>query len=91
MSYQKGEHILPEELVEMVQKYIDGDVIYIPRKQENKKSWGEANGAKREIQHRNENIQLAYGRGISITALAEQYCLSRKSIERIVYQPKKRR
>ena len=36
MRYQKANEILPVELVELIQDYIDGEYVYIPRKQENK-------------------------------------------------------
>lgn len=39
MRYQKANEILPEKLVELIQNYIDGEYVYIPRKQENKKNW----------------------------------------------------
>ena len=32
--------ILPEKLIEEIQKYIQGKYIYIPIKKENYKSWG---------------------------------------------------
>ncbi len=41
MSYKKAIHILPEELLELIQEYVDGEYIYIPRKSNNKKN-GEA-------------------------------------------------
>ncbi|WP_330555055.1 hypothetical protein [Clostridioides difficile] len=41
MSYQNSIDLLPKELIEQVQEYIDGKVIYIPKKQEHKKHWGE--------------------------------------------------
>ncbi len=40
MSYQNSIDLLPKELIEQVQEYIDGKVIYIPKKQEHKKHWG---------------------------------------------------
>ena len=33
MRYQKANEILPVELVELIQDYIDGEYVYIPRKQ----------------------------------------------------------
>ena len=38
MRYQKASEILPVELVKLIQDYIDGEYVYIPRKQENKKT-----------------------------------------------------
>lgn len=37
MSYKKIKEILPFELIELIQEYIDGEYIYIPIKQDNKK------------------------------------------------------
>ena len=41
MDCQNSTNILPKELIEQIQKYVDGKVIYIPKKQKNKKQWGE--------------------------------------------------
>ena len=32
MSYKKAEEVLPIEIIEMIQQYIEGENIYIPRK-----------------------------------------------------------
>ena len=34
MGYIRAEEILPAEIIELIQKYVDGANIYIPRKQE---------------------------------------------------------
>lgn len=49
MKYTNAKSILPEELLTLIQDYIDGEYLYIPRKQENQKSWGEKNGAKKGL------------------------------------------
>lgn len=89
MRYQKANEILPEELVELIQNYIDGEYVYIPRKQENKKNWGEASNAKEELRVRNIEIYVKYRQGQSVKELARQYYLSEKSIQRIVLQVKR--
>lgn len=89
MRYQRASEIMPEELVELIQKYIDGEYIYIPRKQENKKTWGEATGAREERKRRDRLIFRDYRSGICVRILAERYYLSEKSIQRIVLQEKK--
>ncbi len=33
MGYIKAEEILPAEVIELIQQYVDGRNIYIPRKQ----------------------------------------------------------
>lgn len=84
MRYQKATEVLPCELVELIQKYIDGGYVYIPRKQENKKNWGEGTSIKEELDSRNEEIYQKYQEGISVRQLAGMYYLSEKSIHRIL-------
>ncbi len=88
MGYKKANDVLPEELVILIQKYFDGDYLYIPRKKGNELSWGEKNGTKRAIEDRNRNIQYDYINGSTKGQLAKQYHLSIKSIERIIYKQK---
>ncbi|MBO4748848.1 MAG: hypothetical protein J5546_00875 [Lachnospiraceae bacterium] len=33
MSYVKAENVLPKELIETIQQYVDGKMIYIPCKE----------------------------------------------------------
>ena len=47
MKYEKALDILPEHVVKTIQQYIDGSYIYIPRKSENRRSWGEQTGSRR--------------------------------------------
>lgn len=44
-KYVNAKNILPSELVEEIQKYIDGSHIYIPQK--SRKSWGSNTGIKK--------------------------------------------
>ena len=90
MRYQKANEILPVELVELIQDYIDGEYVYILRKQENKKGWGEASRAREELQSRNIEIFVKYSQGLGVKDLAKQYFLSEKSIQRIVLQERKK-
>lgn len=89
MRYQRANEILPEELVELIQNYIDGEYVYIPRKQENKRTWGEGTGAREERKRRDRSIYKDYLSGFCVKILAERYYLSEKSIQRIVLQEKK--
>ena len=43
MKYENAKDILPAKLLEEVQKYAGGKLIYIP-KTEKSKGWGEASG-----------------------------------------------
>lgn len=91
MRYQKANEILPVELVELIQSYIDGEYVYIPRKTENKRNWGEGTGTKEERKRRDELIYRDYLSGTCVRILAEHYYLSEKSIQRILLQEKKSR
>lgn len=88
MGYIKAEEILPIEIIEQIQLYVDGTNIYIPRKQENRQEWGAKTSYKREIQNRNKSIYRDYLSGVTIYELAKNYYLSEKSIQRIIRQEK---
>ena len=32
LSYINGKNVLPKELLEEIQKYVEGEIIYIPKK-----------------------------------------------------------
>lgn len=46
MSYVNAIDVLPKVLIEEIQRYTDGQLLYIPRKNENSLSWGEKSGTK---------------------------------------------
>lgn len=84
MGYKKAEEILPIEIIELIQMYVDGASIYIPRKQENRQEWGAKTSYKCELRERNRRIYAEYLAGMTIRELAESYYLSEKSIQRII-------
>ncbi|MBQ8639946.1 MAG: hypothetical protein IJ468_12340 [Lachnospiraceae bacterium] len=84
MGYKKAEEILPIEIVELIQQYVDGTSIYIPRKEENRQEWGASTTARQEVQERNQNICRDYQAGMRVEQLAKTYFLSPKSIQRII-------
>ncbi|MEI5907640.1 CD3324 family protein [Bacillus spongiae] len=88
MVYKKAKNVLPDELIEMIQNYIDGECIYIPVKEGKRSSWGSKNGTRKKIKERNAEIIRQYTLGESISTLAKSYYLSKKSIEKIVYEHK---
>lgn len=85
MSYIKAEQVLPEEIIALIQQYIDGTSIYIPRKSETRQAWGDGTGICEELAVRNQNIYDAFLEGKTTKELAEEFCLSRKSIQRILH------
>jgi len=89
MGYRKAEEILPLEIIELIQQYVDGESIYIPRKQANRQDWGSSTGVRQELSLRNQEIYADYISGSRITELARKYFLSEKSIQRIVRSMKR--
>ncbi len=84
MSYIKAEKILPLEIIELIQEYVEGENIYIPKKKGNRQEWGKGTNFKQELRQRNKEIYSDYMNGQSISLLANRYYLSEKSIQRIV-------
>lgn len=84
MKYEKAQNILPHGIIELIQKYTDGGYIYIPRKNENKKPWGENTETKRYLKTRDKEIFNMYSSGVSVNILSEQYFLTESSIRRII-------
>lgn len=91
MSYIKAEKVLPIELVEIIQQYVEGENIYIPKRSKNRRSWGAATGIREEIAARNRQLYEDHKRGATTAGLADRYCLSVKSVQRILLQEKRKR
>ncbi|MBD5526921.1 MAG: hypothetical protein HDR02_00715 [Lachnospiraceae bacterium] len=84
MGYRNAGEILPVEIIELIQQYVDGENIYIPRRSENRLKWGSRTEITRELSHRNKLIYADFSEGMSTLELADKYCLSHKSIQRII-------
>lgn len=89
MRYVKAETILPDSLVREIQKYIQGEYLYIPSSPEKRKKWGESSGNREYIRSRNEVICSKYECGYSVSGLAEEFFLSVDSIKKIIYNKNK--
>ena len=85
MKYKKASDILPDKLLREVQKYIEGESLYIPKGQQ-KKKWGENSGGRRFYKERNEEIRGKYFHKVSIEELAQEYGLSYETVRKIVYK-----
>lgn len=84
MGYIKAETVLPIEIIELIQEYVDGKNIYIPRKAAGRQEWGAGTQVKQELYVRNQQIYEDYLAGYKVTELASKYYLSDKSIQRIL-------
>jgi Mor family transcriptional regulator len=88
MKYVKAQQVLPDEIVRILQEYVDGAYLYIPRKIENHTAWGEKSGIKDSLKVRNTEIYKKHLAGVTVNKLAQEYYLSEKSIRRILSQQK---
>ena len=86
MKYTAANDILPTELIEEIQKYIQGQYIYIPKEKGLRASWGSNSGSREYTEQRNNKIRKEFLNGKSKEILAETYCLSVASIKKIVYK-----
>jgi len=91
MRYVNAQDIFPDDVLAVMQQFIDGAYIYIPKKPDNRKKWGDNTRSKIETQERNEKIYAKYKSGYSVNELAVEYYLSDKSIQRIVTLRKKQK
>lgn len=86
MSYKNGKEVLPPHLLKELQKYIQGELIYIPKQTNQRVGWGEANGSRLALAKRNEEIYRFYREGQSFEELEQTYNLSVDSIRKIIYK-----
>ena len=87
MSYKKATDVLPDHLLQEIQEYVEGCLIYIPKKSE-KAGWGKLSGSRQMIDKRNKTIQLLFKQGEPIENLAKQFHLEEDTIRKIVYRKK---
>lgn len=88
MKYLKAQSVLPNEIIIKIQEFIDGEFIYIPRKDGQQRAWGEKSGTKINLQKRNREIYREYINGTSVNDLINKYYLSEQSIRRIISREK---
>lgn len=87
-NYVNAEQVLPQQLLEQVQQYAAGKLIYIPQRQGTVRSWGERTGQRSYYRKRNQMIRNKYAYGVSIFQLAGEYYLSLETVKKIVYNKK---
>jgi len=85
MRYVNATALLPEDLIERLQNFAQGEYIYIPAKKDQHKKWGELSGYRKELDNRNRKILQAHNLGLSIDELADKFFLSVHAIRKIIY------
>lgn len=84
MKYRNGKDILPQTLLEQLQEYVQGELVYIPRQESQRAGWGAVNGARLMIRARNMEICRLYEEGNTVGELMELYHLSEDSIRKVL-------
>ncbi|MBS7007372.1 CD3324 family protein [Anaerostipes sp.] len=85
MKYQNAASVLPASLLEQLQDYVQGDYLYIPKKEDQYKKWGDRTGSRIRTAQRNQCIREDFYSGKSIEELSDMYFLSVHTIRKIVY------
>lgn len=88
MSYKRAEEVLPREVLELLWQYVDGQTIYVPRRPDAHKAWGDDTGTRRNLMLRNRRMFEEYRAGASVGELAGRYFLTEKSVRRIIRDQK---
>jgi hypothetical protein len=89
MRYVNARDVFPKSVLAAMQQYADGVYIYIPRKENNRKQWGENTQTKTETRERNDKIYTQYKLGAKIGELAEEhFCQIKASKESLLTEIK---
>jgi Mor family transcriptional regulator len=90
LATSRAEMLLPPELLNEIQKYVQGREIYIPKATENYARWGERSGIRADLAERNRDIVQHYINGASVEELMSQFHLSYDSIRKIIRKSNRR-
>ena len=86
MKYRNASEILPDDLLKELQKYTQGEILYVPS-DKSRKEWGSDTGAKRFYMQRNEEIRYKYFiQKLTIDAICNEYDLSYDTVRKIIYR-----
>lgn len=87
MNYKKGSEVLPARLLKEIQEYVEGTLIYIPKKT-GKAGWGSISGSRQLLDRRNKAIRTLFQQGVSVAELSERYHLGEDTVRKIIYRKK---
>lgn len=88
MGYNNGKQILPIELIKQIQQYVDGESIYIPKREETVKCWGQNTDTRRFLNRRDIEIYQKYLNGCRVVELSQEYHISTQGIYKILSKQK---
>ena len=84
MKYRKAAELLPAQLLQELQRYAAGELLYIPAAQ--RRPWGEGTGAKALYAKRNAEMRRQFSGGAGLEELGESYYLSDETVRKIIYR-----
>ena len=90
MRYIRAQDVLPADLLNQLQQYVDGAYLYIPRREENRLAWGQRTNSKSETAGRNREIYRRALAGETAAQLAEVYFFTEKTIRRILLEERQK-
>jgi Mor family transcriptional regulator len=86
MKSVKAQAVFPHSLLAEIQKYVQGEMVYIPKLPANYEKWGANTDSKSTVALRNEDIVRAFKAGATVLELAKVFYLSEETIKKIVYR-----
>ena len=84
MGYRNVREVLPDDLIKKIQEYIDGESIYIPKKEIRSVNLKQDNSV------RDREIFEKYQKGCKVTNLAEEYYISTQGIYKIIAKQRRK-
>ena len=85
MKYLNAADILPEGLLLEIQRYISGEMMYIPSCEE-RMGWGEKSGSRKYFEYRNIKIKQRYESGATMDEISQEFGLAYETIRKIIYK-----
>lgn len=89
LKYINAKKVLPEQLLKELQRYVAGEMVYVPGNDAIRAGWGESNGTRAKYEARNNEILMLYRTGSSMNMIADTYHLSEYSIKKIIHNGKR--
>ena len=85
MEYVRASEVLPAEMIKLLQQYVEGCIIYIPKRPGKRIDWGMKTNIKHELAERNQKIKDDFSSGLNVKKLMDKYHLAESTIKKIVY------
>lgn len=86
MKYRNASEILPDKLLKELQKYSQGELLYVPS-DKGRQSWGSKTGAKQYYEQRNAEIRYMYFTlKVPIDSICDEFSLSNETVRKILYR-----